>query len=129
MQKFQVDFFTEEDGTKPVAEFIKTLTVKLRAKVVSDLNILEEFGNLAREPLSKHLEDGIFEIRSKVSTDIVRILYFFDKERIIIATNGFIKKENKTPRAEIALAKDRRNAYFIRKEEGSDKDESNENNK
>ena len=126
MQKFRVDFFTEDDGTKSVAEFIKSLNKKLGAKVISDLNILEEYGNLAREPLSKYLEDGIFEIRSKSGNDIARILYFFDKNRIIIATNGFVKKQQKTPRKEIDIAKERRTIYFLNKndtEEGSDMDE------
>ena len=115
MSNFSVDFFKEDDGTKPVGIFIKSLNVKMKAKVVADLNLLEEYGNMAREPLSKHLEDDIFEIRSKVGSDIVRILYFFDGNRIIIATNGFMKKQNKTPRSEIELAKKRRSIYMERK--------------
>ena len=76
MSRFSVDFFKEDDGTKPVGTFIKSLDVKMKAKVVADLHLLEEYGNMAREPLSKHLEDDIFEARSKVGSDIVRILYF-----------------------------------------------------
>lgn len=119
MSYFKVDFYKDKDGRKPLGEFIKSLDIKMKAKVVSNLNLLEEYGNLAREPLSKELEDGIFELRSIVGTDIVRILYFFDKGRIIIATNGFIKKKQKTPRSEIELAKNRRTDYFLRKEAGT----------
>ena len=119
MSYFKVDFYKDKDGRKPLGEFIKSLDIKMKAKVVSNLNLLEEYGNLAREPLSKELEDGIFELRSIVGTDIVRILYFFDKGRIIIATNGFIKKKQKTPRSEIELAKNRRTDYFLRKEVGT----------
>ena len=64
--------------------------------------------------MSKHHEDGIFEVRSKVGSDIVRILYFFDGNRIIIATNGFVKRQSKTPRSEIELAKKRRNVHLAR---------------
>ena len=39
------------------------------------IDILEEKGNYLREPYSKHLEDGIFEIRVKVGTDTSRILW------------------------------------------------------
>ena len=74
---------------------------------------------MAREPLSKELEDGIFELRTIEGDNIVRILYFFDKGRIIIATNGFVKKKQKTPRSEIDLAKDRRTDYHRRKEAGT----------
>ena len=115
MSKFTVDFYREDDGFKPVGQFIRTLPLQMKAKVIGDLHLLEEYGNLAREPLSKHLEDGIFELRSKVGTDIVRILYFFEENRINIATNGFVKKQQKTPKAEIELAKKRRTYHFSRK--------------
>ena len=115
MVLFTVDFYQEQDGTKPVGQFIKSLPVQMKAKVIGDLHLLEEYGNLAREPLSKHLEDGIFELRSKVGTNIVRILYFFEENRIIIAANGFVKKQQKTPKSEIELAKRRRKDYFSRK--------------
>ena len=118
MNHFSVDFFRDEDGTKPVGNFIRTLPVKMKAKVVSDLHILEEYGNMAREPLSKSLGDGIFELRSIFGNDIVRILYFFDGQRIIIATNGFVKKQQRTPPAEIELAKRRRKIYYQRMQTG-----------
>ena len=82
---FVVDFYKRPDGIKPVAEFIKTLDTKMKAKVVANLHLLEEYGNQAREPLSKMLDDGIFEIRTIEGNDIVRVLYFFDNDRIIIA--------------------------------------------
>lgn len=119
MSSFKVDFYRRPDGTKPVGEFIKSLNLKMKAKVVADLHILEEYGNMAREPLSKELNDGIFEIRTIEGNDIVRILYFFDKGRIIIATNGFVKKQQKTPKKEIDLAKQRRMDYYSRKEAGT----------
>ena len=90
----------------------------MKAKVVSDLNRLEMLGNEAKEPLSKHLEDDIFELRSIFGNNIVRILYFFDEDEIIVATNGFVKKQQKTPRSEILLAKKRRDIYLKRKESG-----------
>ncbi|SNU07693.1 Phage-related protein [Lachnospiraceae bacterium] len=119
MSNFVVDFYKEADGSKPLGEFIKNLNVKMKAKVVANLHLLEEYGNLAREPLSKELEDGIFELRTIEGNDIVRILYFFDKGKIIITTNGFVKKRQKTPRSEIDLAKSRRSDYHRRKEAGT----------
>lgn len=74
---------------------------------------------MAREPLSKELEDGIFELRTIQGNEIVRVLYFFDKNRLIIVTNGFVKKKQKTPRSEIELAKNRRREYYARKEAGT----------
>ena len=47
---------------------------------------------MLREPYSKHLDDGIFELRCKFGSDITRVLYFFYYEGKIILTNGFVKK-------------------------------------
>ena len=62
--------------------------------MVSDI-----FCNFAEE-----LEDGIFELRAKSGSDISRVLYFFMIGRIIVLTNGFIKKTQKTPKNEIEKA-------------------------
>ena len=88
----------------------------MQAKIFKNLELLEIRGNELREPFSKHIEDGIFEIRNKVGNDITGIFYFFVIEQKIILTNGFIKKTQKTPKAEIALAKKYRNDYLNREE-------------
>ena len=88
----------------------------MQAKIFKNLELLEIRGNELREPFSKHIEDGIFEIRNKVGNDITRIFYFFVIGQKIILTNGFIKKTQKTPKAEIALAKKYRNDYLNREE-------------
>ena len=62
---------------------------------------------------------AIFEVRTIEGNDIVRILYFFDNGKIIIATNGFVKKQKKTPKSEIDLAKKRRKDYYNGKEAGT----------
>ena len=49
----------------------------MRAKMVGLLELLEEKGNQLREPYSKSIDDGIFEIRCKVGNNITRVLYFF----------------------------------------------------
>ena len=105
MDKFEVEFCTKDNGEKPAKNFILGLDTKMRAKVLGIINVLEEKGNQLRKPYSKHLDDGIFEIRGKVGTDITRVLYFFYYGKKIIITNGYIKKTQKTPKREIKLAK------------------------
>ncbi len=92
-----------------------SLDVRMRAKLLGILQVLQEKGNQLREPYSKHLEDGIFEVRGKVGTDITRVLYFFYCDGKIIVTNGFVKKTQKTPANEIRTAKKRRNEYMERR--------------
>ena len=78
--------------------------------------MLEIGGTDLREPHSKHLDDGIFELRAKVGSNITRVLYFFVVKRGIILTHGFIKKTDKTPPEEIKKAKQYRQEYLSREE-------------
>lgn len=112
-----MEFYTKDNGEKPAKDFILGLDVKMRAKILGLVAVLEEKGNQLREPYSKHLEDGIFEIRGKVGTDITRVLYFFYYGRRIIITNGFIKKTQETPKREIKLAKSYRKEFLERVKE------------
>ena len=77
MQEFEVIFYDKPDGTEPVKEFLNSLDVKMRAKMLRTVLLLAENGTQLREPYSKPLNDGIFELRAKVGTDIARVLYFF----------------------------------------------------
>ena len=88
----------------------------MRAKMADTISILQDNGYELRKPYSKHLSEGIFELRAKVGSDITRVLYFFYVERHIILTNGFIKKTQKTPPKEIERAKKYRADYLRRKE-------------
>ena len=114
MNQFIVEFYQKENGEIPVEEFLDSLDVGMRSKLVMILKVLQEKGNQLREPYSKHLEDGIFEIRGKVGSDISRVLYFFYYGGKIILTNGFIKKTQKTPSKEIKKAKEYRKDYIER---------------
>ena len=111
--QFEIEFY-DLDGTEFVKDFILEQDNKMQAKIFHNLELLELEGNFLREPYSKHLEDGIFELRNKVGNNITRILYFFVIGQKIILTNGFVKKTQRTPKSEINLAKQRRNEYLNR---------------
>ena len=114
MAKYEVIFYEKINGDIPVEDFLINLDAKMRAKLVGIIGILQEYGHQLREPYSKCLGDGIFEIRGKVGSDVSRVLYFFYHDRKIILTNGFIKKTQKTPKAELEKAKLYRKDYFER---------------
>ena len=116
---FNVIFYETEKGKKPVEEFLNSLDVKMRAKMVSMMELLEEKGNQLREPYSKPVDDGIFELRAVQGSNITRALYFFYVGKTIVITNDFVKKQQKTPSKEISLAKERR-ADFLRRNKGDE---------
>lgn len=108
---FEIEFYKLSNGKIPVEIFLDELSPKLRVKAVDTLEILEEFGTNLREPYSKHIENGIFELRIKFARDVLRIFYFFYIDEKIVITNGFIKKTRKTPAREIKLAKQYKQDY------------------
>lgn len=117
MKRFEVEFYETEKGVQPAREFLLLLDKKMRAKMLNVISILQDNGHELREPYSKHISEGIFELRAKVGSNITRVLYFFYFDRKIILTNGFIKKTNKIPPKEMEKAKKYRSDYIRRKEE------------
>ena len=115
-QEFKAEFYDKPDGIKPVKEFLLKLDKKMRAKMIWTIALLEANGIDLREPYSKHLNDGIFELRAKIGSDISRVLYFFVIGKRAILTHGFVKKTDKTPPSEINKAKDYRTEYLNRKD-------------
>lgn len=65
-----------------------------------------QFGWPLGMPLVDHLEGGIWEVRSRLGTRIARVLFALDGDTMVLL-HGFIKKEQKTPRQELDLAKER----------------------
>ena len=111
MPNFKVGFYEKDNGTFPAEAFILEQPLKMRARIYQYIRLLEIKGNELREPYSKFLRDGIFELRIQQGNDIVRVLYFFVVGRNVILTNGFIKKSQKTPDEQIELAKKYKSDY------------------
>jgi len=116
LPKYHVEFFETESGAAPAEAFIDSLDMKMSAKIYRLLAMIERNGPELREPYSKHLDDGIFELRAVFGSNITRVLYFFFIGKRVIVTNGFVKKTQKTPKTEIDKAKSYRKEYIAREE-------------
>ncbi|MDE8701569.1 type II toxin-antitoxin system RelE/ParE family toxin [Adlercreutzia equolifaciens] len=112
MPNFCVEFYETPQGTFPAEEFIDEQDSKMQAKLYRLIELLEIKGSELREPYSKALRDGIFELRAQQGGDRARVLYFFVVGRRVILTNGFIKKTPKTPLSEIETARRARDAFM-----------------
>lgn len=86
-------------------EFLNKQTKKVKEKISWTLLLIQEVKQVP-ETYLKHIEgtDGLYEIRIQLGSDIFRIFCFFDKGRLVVLTNGFQKKTQKTPRKEIIKA-------------------------
>ena len=111
-----VNFYRLLNGKSPVEEFLDSLTGKQAQKVLWVLQLIEELDVIPRQYFKKLVDsEGIWEVRIQFGNDIFRLLGFFDGGTLLILTNGFAKKTQKTPPQEIALAVRRKEEYLARR--------------
>ena len=126
INKWNIIYY-EQNQRSEVFDFVESQKNSNKAKLLSWFSILEEKGPLLPRPYADILDDGIHELRIKLSGKQVRILYFFCYKDFIILTNSFNKKTNKVPKKEIAKAKLFRDDFLSKYNEEELRKEYNEN--
>ncbi len=106
--EFTVEFYESVGGRSPVRDFLEELKqsdLGDHAAVMRGLAKLRD-RQYHREPLSKALGDGLFELRhvGKLNT---RVLWFFMKDRRIIAVHGIRNKGRAIPARDLRTAQER----------------------
>lgn len=118
---YKILFYEDKNGYSDVVEYIKELNKKADTskadkinfnKIVAYIDMLEEMGTRVGDPVTKHLEGQIWELRPLRN----RFLFVYYKDDEIIILSHFIKKTQKTPRREIERAKRRLQDYMERNE-------------
>ena len=112
---FTVEFYETEAGASPVRDFLdwlKNSDPDDFAAVVAGLAKLRD-RQYHREPLSKAIGDGLFELRhvGKLNT---RVLWFFVKNRRIIAVHGIRNKGRAIPDRDMETARVRMRDWLKR---------------
>lgn len=106
--EWQVEYYRKRNGDVPVLNYLLSLDAKMRAKVFSEIELLEKHGPNLREPYVKPIKGkrykGIFELRVRFASNISRIFYFTYRERTFVLLHGFTKKSMKTPKKELERA-------------------------
>lgn len=107
-RKFRTAIFYKDYFEK----FFIEQSEKVKAKIIWTIELIEELERIP-EIYLKHIEStvGLYEIRIKLGSDIYRIFCFFEHGKLIILTNGFHKKKQKTPKKEIKRALKIKEAY------------------
>ena len=125
-KKWTVIYYETNSGQCPVTDFIDSRSKRNQAKVLSLVSFLEEKGPILPRPYADLLEDGIHELRVKLSGDQIRILYFFCYKDFIILTHAFNKTTEKVPKSEINKAQKLREDFLRRFKEEQLKEVQNE---
>jgi phage-related protein len=112
--EWTTQFYTEPNGDSPVEEFLGGLDLKTQTRFKWSIEQLRVRNVQAREPLVKHLEGKIWELRRESDTNIYRLLYVFLSGRRILFLQGFQKKSQKTPQGEIEIAERRLKSFLER---------------
>ena len=118
---YNVEFYETQDGKSQIWEFLEELRIKaatskdarIQHKQASlYIELLQQNGTRLNEKITKHLEDGIWELRPGNN----RVFYFFFQDNTFVLLHQFRKKTQKTPKREIEKAKRERDDYLFRKE-------------
>lgn len=106
---FKVVFYKDSNGGSPIEDFLLKLWKSNKELVTKARSGIEKLRNrfYHREPLSKYIEPSLWELRVKSRNDILRIIYTFRKEQVIILLHAFVKKQQKTPLGELEQARRR----------------------
>lgn len=112
----EVNFYKSSSGKCPINDFLDSLSGKQAQKITWVLEIIEESRIVPKQYFKKLINtDNIWEVRVISSSNIFRLLGFFDGNNLVILTNGFVKKTQKTPKKGIKLAEKRKKDYLERK--------------
>jgi len=100
-----VYFFETDTNNEPVREWLRKLKAIDKKAIGEDLKTIQ-FGWPLGMPLARHIDGDIWELRCKLSDGIARVLFVLDGNAMILI-HAFVKKQQKTPRPDLDLARSR----------------------
>ncbi|HWD60386.1 MAG TPA: type II toxin-antitoxin system RelE/ParE family toxin [Stellaceae bacterium] len=105
-KKLPAAFYRSAAGAEPVRDWLKRLSDEDRRVLGYDIGLVE-FGWPVGMPLCRPLGDGLWEVRSSLGGNrIARVMFCAAHGRMVLL-HGLIKKSQKTPKADLDLARGR----------------------
>ena len=99
-------FFRTTGGSEPVRDWLKRLQQQDRKEVGLDL-MRAQWRWPVGMPLCKPLGQGLWEVRTNLSSSRISRMFIGMNEGVLVALHAFIKKTQKTPDSELAIARKR----------------------
>ena len=103
--RFQVKFYKTDAGNEPVRDWLLSLQQDERKTIGEDIKTVQ-FGWPIGMPIARKVEKDLWEVRSKLQNKLARVLFTVEGSQIVLL-HGFIKKTQKLPQNDLALAKRR----------------------
>jgi phage-related protein len=103
--RLDVEFFRTAKGTEPVRDWLKSLEPADRKTIGEDIKTVQ-FGWPLGMPLVRKLETNLWEVRCNLRDRIGRVLFTVRGSDMNLL-HGFIKKSQKTPTADLQVARKR----------------------
>ena len=104
-------FLRTEAGGEPVREWLKGLSPDDRKRIGEDVKTVE-FGWPIGMPVCRPLGQGIYEVRTSLAQNrIARVLFYIDRKARMVLLHGFVKKTQKTPGEDLALARSNKSKH------------------
>ncbi len=97
-------------------DFFERQDQKVKEKIDFGLYLLQYIKQLPNKHIGSTQEKNLFYLRVKQGSNIFRVFFCYDGDKIVIVMNGFTKKTQKTPLKEIEKAIKIKNEYFDEKE-------------
>lgn len=104
---FDISFYIDSRGGIPVFDFLNRLSDKEAGKCFAYMQLLAEEGNTLPANYIKHIEGDLWELRPEFGGQEFRLFYFIVFGDTILFLHAFKKKTQKTPPAEIEIARKR----------------------
>ncbi len=99
-------FFRTETGREPVRDWLKALPYPDDRKRLGEDIKSVEFGWPVGMPVCRPLGQGMYEVRTNLAHNrIARVLFYIDSKSRMVLLHGFIKKTQRTPGEDLALAR------------------------
>lgn len=100
-----VVFYRTEAGNEPVREWLKDLKREDRRTIGQDVKTAQ-YGWPLGMPLIRKLEPGLWEVRSRVTQGIARVLFTVG-DGVMVLLHAFVKKSQKIPQEDLRTARKR----------------------
>jgi phage-related protein len=94
---------------------LEKMNVQAHAQIVRRLEQLANHGPSRKKTEFNSLGNNLYEVKARLGP---RVIFFYDRNNLVICSHAFNKQGNKTPRKEIQTAATRRRNYFEAKESG-----------